>query len=219
MKKILALLAVMLIVITPIIMADDDAPTAQTTKGVRVVEMQMDDDDAGPMMGMNCGDMGRGMMMGRGMGMMKGCCDDDNMGPGMGMCCNLLHCKDLNLTKEQIQKIKDINFVHRSAMIDMKAALEKAQLRMREQMSADSPDKAKALAAAREINTVKGQMAEARINHIFSLKGVLTAEQLEKVKACRAGGMCGQGPMGMGQGAKASCGKPCRGPAGCGKGK
>jgi len=214
MKKLLTLAGIILVLATPVILADDDAPTAQTTKEGRVIEMQMDD-DAGPMWTMKCGDMGPGML---GRHMMMGR-DDDDMGQGWGMGCNLLNCKDLDLTKEQTQKIKDINFAHRNAMIDMKAALEKAQLRMRAEMSADSPDKAKALAATREINTVKGQMAEARINHIFNLKGVLTAEQLEKVKACHGGGMCGSGPMGMGQGAKASCGKPCRGPAGCGKGK
>jgi Spy/CpxP family protein refolding chaperone len=222
MKKILTLMGVMLILVTPIIMADDDAPGAQTSKEVRVVEMRMDD-DAGPMMGMKCGDMGPGMMMGR--GMMKGCCDDD-MGPGMGMCCDLLDCKDLNLTKEQTQKIKDITFAHKNAMIDLKAALEKAQLRMGQEMKADSPDKAKTLAAAREVNGVKGQMAEARITHMFNLRAVLTAEQLEKMKACKDGGMCG-GDKGGGAMGAAKCGgmaggKPCAGakePGGCGKGK
>ena len=220
MKKILTLMGVILILVTPIIMADDDAPEAQTSKEVRVVEMRMDD-DAGPMMGMKCGDMGPGMMMGR--GMMKGCGDDEmGMGMGMGMCCNLLDCKDLNLTKEQIQKIKDINFAHRNAMIDLKAALAKAQLRMGQEMKSDSPDKAKALAAAREVNAARGQMAEARITHMFNLRAVLTAEQLEKVKACMGGGMCGGGPMGAGKCGGMMGGKGCGGAkagSGCGMGK
>lgn len=226
MKKILMLMGVILILVTPIIMADDDAPEAQTTKEVRVVEMRMDD-DAGPMMGMKCGDMGPGMMMGR--AMMKGCCDDD-MGPGMGMCCDLLDCKELNLTKEQTQKIKDINFAHKNAMIDLKAALEKAQLRMGQEMKADSPDKAKTLAAAREVVAVKGQMCEARITHMFNLRGVLNAEQLEKMNACKGGGMCGGdkggakcgGAMGAAKCGGMAGGKACPGakePGGCGKGK
>jgi Spy/CpxP family protein refolding chaperone len=223
MKKILILAGIILILATPAILADDDAPEAQTTKEVRVVEMRMDD-DMGPMMGMKCGDMGSGMGMGR--GMMKGCCGDDGMGPGMGMCCNLLDCKELNLTKEQVQKIKDINFAHKNAMIDLKAALEKAQLRMGQQMRDDSPDKAKALAAVKEVSAAKAQMAEARITHMFNLRGVLTTEQLEKVKACRDGGMCGGKGEAKGCGGKAAgtpCGKPCpggaAGAAACGKGK
>ncbi|MDD4052201.1 MAG: Spy/CpxP family protein refolding chaperone [candidate division Zixibacteria bacterium] len=204
MKKILTLMGVMLILVTPIIMADDDAPEAQTIKEVRIVQM---DDDAGPMMGMKCGDMGSGKGMGR--GMMRGHGDDD-MGPGMGMCCNLLDCKGLDLTKEQIQKIKDIMFAHKNAMIDLKAALEKAQLRMGQVMKSDSPDKAKALAAAREVNAAKGQMAEARITHMFNMRGVLTAEQLEKVKACM-GGMCGGGPMGAAKCGGMAGGKGCGG--------
>lgn len=236
MKKILTLAGIILMLATPVIMADDDAPEAQTTKEVRVIEMQMDD-DAGPMWTMKCGDMGRGMGMRR--GMMRGCCEDGDMGRGMGMCgggqgmgmgCDLLDCKCLNLTKEQVQKIKDLNFAHKNAMIDLKAALEKAQLRMGQVCKADSPDKARMLAAMKEVHAVKGQMAEARITHMFNQRGVLTAEQLEKVNACRGGSMCGGkgdgkcgGAMGPGKMAVTPCGKPCpggaAGAAACGKGK
>lgn len=219
MKKILALIGVMLILVTPIIMADDDAPMPQGTQETRVIKMQMNEDDDAPMMQWFGKGMGRGGKMGCGMMMGR---DDDDMGPGMGMGCNLLDCKDLNLTKEQIQKIKDINFAHRNAMIDLKAALAKAQLRMGQEMKSDSPDKAKALAAAREVNAAKGQMAEARITHMFNLRAVLTAEQLEKVKACMGGGMCGGGPMGAGKCGGMMGGKGCGGAkagSGCGMGK
>lgn len=223
MKKLLALAGIILVLTTPIILADDDAPAAQTTKEVRVIEMQMDD-DTGPMWTMKCGDRGSGMGMRR--GMMRGCGGDDDMGPGLGMCCDLLDCKELNLTKEQVQKIKDINFAHKNAMIDLKASLEKAKLRMGQEMKADSPDKARSLATMKEVHAVKGQMAEARITHMFNLRGVLTAEQLEKVKACHGGGMCGGkgGAMGCaGKAAGTPCGKPCpggaAGAAACGKGK
>jgi Spy/CpxP family protein refolding chaperone len=228
MKRILALIGVMLILVTPIIMADDDAPMSQGTQETRVIKMQVNgDDDDAPMMQWFGQGMGRGGKMGRGMMMGR---DDDDMGPGMGMGCNLLDCKELNLTKDQIQKIKDINFAHRNAMIDLKATLEKAQLRMGQEMKADSPDKAKALAAVREVNAAKGQMAEAKITHMFNLRGVLNAEQLEKVKACM-GGMCGSGSMGAGKcgGAMGSAkcggmmgGKGCVGAkagSGCGMGK
>lgn len=223
MKKMLTLAGIVLVLATAMILADDDTPAPQATSEAPGMMMPMAGCMPGQMMAMG-GDrwpgrgMGRGMMAGRG--------DDDDMGPGMGMCCNLLDCKDLNLTKEQVKKIQDINFAHRNAMIDQKAALEKAQLKMGEEMKSDSPDKARALAAVKEINGVKAQMAEARITHMFALRGVLTAEQLEKVNACRGGGMgagmcggkCG-GAMGAAKGAGTPCGKPCGGPAACGKGK
>ncbi len=140
-------------------------------------------------MGGHMGGMMPGMMEGRGRGF---------RGDG-----NLLNCKALELTDDQVTKIKDLNFVHRNKMIDIQAALEKAQLKMQHEMRADSPNKAAVLAAAKEVNAVKGQIAEERINHQFDLRGVLTADQLKKWDDCRGncGGKCGMGMRsGFGQG-------------------
>lgn len=111
---------------------------------------------------------------------------------------DLLNCKALELTDDQIAKIKDLNFAHRNKMIDLQAALEKAQLKMQHEMRAETPNKAAVLAAAKEVNTIKGQIAEERINHRFDLRGVLTADQLKKWDDCRGncGGRCGMGMHG-----------------------
>jgi Spy/CpxP family protein refolding chaperone len=142
------------------------------------------------MPGMKGGHMG-GMMPGKMPGMMEGC------GHMRGGQCGMLNCKELELTDDQVAKIKDLNFAHRNKMIDIQAAMKKAQLKMQHEMRAESPNKAAVLAAAKEVNAVRGQMAEERINHQFAMRGILTAEQLKKWDDCR--GKC-EGKCGMGMG-------------------
>jgi Spy/CpxP family protein refolding chaperone len=146
-----------------------------------------------------------GPMGGHGMGMMPGMMQGRGRGQGSRGECNMLGCNALDLNDDQTAKIKDLNFTHRNKMIDLQASLEKAQLKMRHEMRADSPIKTAVLAAAKEVNTVKGQIAEARINHQFDLRGVLTADQLKTWDDfrgnCRGGFGKGMWPgSGMGQG-------------------
>ena len=136
---------------------------------------------------------GHGMMAPRPDG--PGQCDrGDKMGN-----CSILGCqKELELTDDQMAKIKAIDFAHQTAMIDLRASLEKAQLKKRQAAHADNPTKTDVLVATKEVNDIKGRIAETRVNHRFDLKAVLTAEQLEKWKGCQkqCAGKCG--PAGHG---------------------
>lgn len=112
-------------------------------------------------------------------------------GPGHG---NLLECKkDLNLSKDQMEKIREINFNHHQMMIDLKAELEKAKLKKRHEMHSDAPNKTKVLVLAKEIVNIHGKMAEAKVEHRFALRQILTKEQLEKWKECRQKCKAGRG--------------------------
>lgn len=196
MKRILTLAALLLIFVWSAANAgDDDAITTITPMQPGMgMQCQMGGMMA-PGMGMGCQGGGGGAMMGR------GCCDDDGCGGGG---CNPLDCKELNLTKEQTAKIKELMFANRTAMIDLKASMEKACLNMQREMQAPSPDRAKALATARDINAIRGKMQEARINNRFNIRGVLTPEQLEKYMSCQ-----GECPPGQGMGCR-------KGVGGCG---
>ncbi len=113
-------------------------------------------------------------------------------GPGHG---NLLECKkDINLSEDQMEKIEEINFNHRQMMIDLKAELEKAKLKKRREMYSDAPNKTKVLVLTKEIVNIQGKMAEAKVEHRFALRQILTKEQLEKWKECRQKCKAGQGP-------------------------
>lgn len=139
-----------------------------------------------------------------GHGMMAPKADD---GPGqwarggkMGHC-SILGCqKELELTDDQLAKIEDLKFAHQNAMIDLRAGLKKAELKMKQEAHADNPSKAAILTATKEITDIKGRIAEARVNHRFDLRAVLTAEQLEKWKDCQKQcvGDCGRGGRGFG---------------------
>jgi Spy/CpxP family protein refolding chaperone len=181
MKKTLIFLAMMIFIAVPMAMAQSDNP-GQTDKAHQ--DRQMIEHKVIQEKGM-CNGMGMGKGMGmRGRGMMgRG---------GFGAC-----AKELNLTDEQKAKIEDLNFANRNAMIDLRASMQKAHLKMQHEMMADTPDKARMLAASKEVNAIQGQIADARINHLFALRAVLTPEQVKKFKECHMG--CGMGfgmPMG-----------------------
>ncbi len=196
MKRILILTAFMLVLIGSATNAGDDAAITSDAPMAPGMGMKCQVGGMmGPGMGMGCQGGGRAGMMGRG-----DCNDDDCCGGG----CNPLDCKELNLTKEQTAKIKDLMFTNRTAMIDLKASMEKACLGMCREIQSPSPDRAKTLAVAREINAIKGKMQEARINNRFDIRAVLTPEQLEKYMSCQ--GECSSG-KGMGCVKGMGCGK------------
>jgi hypothetical protein len=111
------------------------------------------------------------------------------------------------LTDNQKDQIQEINFEHRNGMIDLKAELQKAQLKMK-QLHTGTPERTAALAIANEINSIEGRITEARINHKFDLRSVLNKEQLEKWQKCQqqCGGKCGPGG---GRGGFGKCSPGC----------
>lgn len=178
MKRTLFILALMFLIAIPVAMAQTDDPKTATPPNQAGAGLA----PQGP------GCQGKGM----GMGM---CSGKQPMG-GQG----LMECmKDLNLTDDQKAKMEEINFTNRNAMIDLRAGMEKARLKMHHEMMADTPDKAKILAASKEINTIQGQIEDAQINHFFAVRGILTADQLKKMKECKGDrlmGPCGHGRPG-----------------------
>lgn len=126
----------------------------------------------------------------------------------------LMECKEeLSLTDEQTDKIGNINFEFRNKMIDLKAEMEKLQLSKRHEMKSDNPDKAKVLMLTKQINDVHGRIAESNVEHKFTLREVLTKEQLEKWQDCRhkCKNRCGNSPRldapGDGSGRGMKCGR------------
>ena len=221
MKRVSVILAMVTFIIGGASLLAAQTPAPEGTATAQPKCMGMGPGGEGKM-APQAGCAGMGACGGKGMmGQQGGCMGPGGHGEGMGGGCNLIDCKEvLKLTDDQIAKIKDLNFAHKNQMIDFDAALEKAQLAMRHGMQADSPDKAKVLAAAKEVNAIKGQIAEAKINHQFALTGVLNAEQLKKWKDCKmeCRQSCGPG-MGMGscegKGDKPGHGMMEKGPEGC----
>jgi Spy/CpxP family protein refolding chaperone len=168
------------------------------------------------------------------------------MGPG-GMCggkgegCHpmmlLKMAEELGLTAEQKTKISKMKEDFGMLMIDKKAELEKAQLRLRLLMKDDGAER-EILAGMDKVGALKTEMKKMCFTHCRQMKAVLTADQLKKLdemgpKMMGCGdddddndsgpGMgCGSGPGEMGKmmapdamgkcaGASMGCKKSCGG--------
>lgn len=135
---------------------------------------------------------------------------------GMGI---MRHADELELTDAQIDKIEAMQTEFAKERIDLNAELKKAQIDLRELMRADNPDEMAVSSAIDKTTRLKADLAKMRFRHHQQVKGVLTAEQLDKLKEMpkrqfqrqgRRGGN-GQGyGQGQGQNSDANLPRPRR---------
>jgi Spy/CpxP family protein refolding chaperone len=100
-----------------------------------------------------------------------------NAQPKGGM---MVAAEELGLTDDQIDKLADLQFEHQKAMIQKRAALQDAELELRQIMREAKVDKKAALAIQERISAVKADMARVRLDHRLEMRKVLSAEQLDK---------------------------------------
>lgn len=145
--------------------------------------------------GMNCCMMRQGMHGGM-MGGMMG----DMMGQAMhgGFNFYLNRVDDLDLSQAQTEKLRDMRLEFEKGNIQRKAAIEVAQVELKQLKMSDNVDLKKVEAKIREIQNKKADLEVATFQAQVEAKNVLTAEQKAKLKAeacpfCR--GMHGKGMM------------------------
>ena len=83
----------------------------------------------------------------------------------------------LNLTEEQKTKIKDARLNHEKQMIDLKASLEKKLLALKELRVKGNLDRNAVIAAVKDINQARNDIAIARANDMMDIYEILTPEQ------------------------------------------
>jgi Spy/CpxP family protein refolding chaperone len=83
----------------------------------------------------------------------------------------------LNLTDEQKSKIEDLRITHQEKMIDLKANLEKKILALKELRVKGNIDRNSVIAAVKDINQAKDEIALARANNIMDIYETLTPDQ------------------------------------------
>jgi Spy/CpxP family protein refolding chaperone len=106
--------------------------------------------------------------------------------------------RNLDLTKEQRDKIAEIRDKQERNAIRMRADLETARLDMRRLIRADKPDRAAINRQVERMASLRSDLEKARIGMMLDVRDVLTPEQREKMR----GAMLdegGEGPEG-GQG-------------------
>jgi hypothetical protein len=122
----------------------------------------------------------------------------------------------IGLTEEQMNRLRGMRVAHQREMIRLRADAQIARLDLEEalrQPNAKFPDVKAKIAA---ITAIQGQMMEKHISFRMDAKGVLTAEQQEKLRGLMMGrGMGGWGPGagmmghgGWGQGQKGAQPEP-----------
>ncbi len=88
----------------------------------------------------------------------------------------------LKLTDEQKSKIEDARLSHQNQMIDLKANLEKKELALKQLRVKGNLDRNSVIAAVKDINQAKNDIAIARANNLMDIYDILTPEQRQTLK-------------------------------------
>ena len=91
----------------------------------------------------------------------------------------------LELTLDQTSKINTIWMEYKKRIIDLKGDLEKAYLDLENLMDQPELNKESAYALAHRIAGLQASQAEARIKMAIDIRGELSVEQFERLKALR----------------------------------
>jgi len=91
----------------------------------------------------------------------------------------------LKLSDDQRKQMDAILFDHRASLIDMRAAVEKAELAMEPLMRDDQPNEAKILAQIDKIAQARAELEKANARFLLAIRAKLTPEQWKLLQADR----------------------------------
>jgi len=107
-------------------------------------------------------------------------------GPGRGLRAHRMEMmRDLDLTREQRDKLAELRERRQRAAIRGRADLETAGLGLRKLLRAENPDRA---AIGRQIDRIammRAEMQKGRVNAMLDMRAVLTPDQREKMRGER----------------------------------
>jgi Spy/CpxP family protein refolding chaperone len=92
---------------------------------------------------------------------------------------------ELNLTKDQLDKIKKIHNTVRKQNIPIKSDIQLKRIELKELLDNDTPDKEKVAAKLKDIEGLRTQLNVNRINGLIDFKNVLTKDQKDKLEKMR----------------------------------
>lgn len=92
----------------------------------------------------------------------------------------------LGLTEAQAQRVEAVLAAHRTRMSRLNIAMGRARLDSRELALEAKPDRARIEAVSRRIGDLYGQMARARMEVSFELRGIMTPEQWSRFQELTA---------------------------------
>jgi Spy/CpxP family protein refolding chaperone len=105
-------------------------------------------------------------------------------GPREGMAAErmLRHAQALNLSDEQIGKLKTLVYETKKKLVDLHSEIEKGQLEIQNLLQSGNDDLTQIRRHLTAISKAHADTQEARIANLFEARKVLTAEQKKLVK-------------------------------------
>ncbi len=91
----------------------------------------------------------------------------------------------LKLTDEQRKAMDDILQQHREKLIDLRAAVDKAELEMEPMVRADQPNESAVLAQIDKVAQARAELEKANARFLFALRAKLTPDQWKQVQDFR----------------------------------
>lgn len=144
-------------------------------------------------------------------GRTMGCCDNPcfdgkgshhKMGMGRrdgGIHGILAHGDEINLTDQQRDQLEKMMVDFQTQQVDKKAELEKAQIKLKALMR-DETDQSAVNAAIDKVAALRADLQKMRYDHRQKVQGVLTQDQVDKLKQMRKSRKDCRGPRPRGQG-------------------
>jgi Spy/CpxP family protein refolding chaperone len=118
----------------------------------------------------------------------------------------------LQLTDDQRKAMDQILLDHREKLIDMRAAVDKAELGLEPLMREDQPNESQILAQIDKVAQARAELEKANARFLLAIRGKLSPDQWKQLQAARAermtnhwrngrrGGQAPQSPPGPGAG-------------------
>ena len=94
--------------------------------------------------------------------------------------------EELKLTDEQRKAMDEILYQHREKLVDLRGAVEKAELEMEPLMRDDQPNETKILAQIDKVAQSRAELEKANARFLMAIRNKLTPEQWKQVRAERA---------------------------------
>lgn len=105
----------------------------------------------------------------------------------------------LQLSEEQRKEMDAILLEHRENLVDMRGAVEKAELEMQPLMGADQPNESAVLAQIDKIAAARAELEKANARFLLAIRAKLTPDQWKQVQAFREHQMPPRGQWSRGE--------------------
>jgi Spy/CpxP family protein refolding chaperone len=99
----------------------------------------------------------------------------------------------LKLTDDQRKTMDGILLEHREKLIDMRAAVDKAELEMEPLMRDDQPNESRILAQIDKVAQARAELEKANARFLLAIRAKLSPDQWKELQAARADRMQGHG--------------------------